>query len=835
MDSRSLRVLEFDKIRDRLAAYASFSLGHERALALAPTDDIREAQERQAETREARTLLEEKSDVHLGGVHDLRPLVEQAARGGTLLPVDLLAVRGTLVRGRTLQRTLGRLAEQFPHVADVANRISAPQDVIEEIARCIDERGELLDSASEALGRIRRTLREAHSRLMERLQRIVASTVNAPYLQEPIVTQRQGRYVIPLRAEFKGRIPGLVHDQSGSGATLFIEPLAVVDLNNQWREAQLAEEEEIHRILAALTGLVAAAAGPITRTVEALGDLDLIFARARYANEMRAIEPELVPWPERRGAREPRGRGGRGQSGGGTAGRRDAAEPGDGEPAPTGYQHPGSALALIKARHPLLDPLTVVPIDVYLEDDYFVLLITGPNTGGKTVSLKTTGLLTLMAQAGMAIPADEGSRVSVFEEVFADIGDEQSIEQSLSTFSSHMTHIVDILARADSRSLVLLDELGAGTDPEEGAALAQALLKTLLSRSISTLATTHYSELKAFAHTTPFVTNASVEFDIETLSPTYRLSIGLPGRSNAFAIARRLGLVGAIVAQAEALVSPQSLEADAMLAEIKRAREGALTAESEAVAAQRRAAALNADLGYRLARVEEARRAVLAEARAQAQAELEAVQHEAGRLRDQLDGLARAAAPPTGKGLHEKWLAEAADLLARRSAAAKPVPPMRTPEPAVIDGPLQPGDRVWVPSLQAGGEVVGLSGDDVEVKVGGFRVRLAQSRVELRERDQQPAVQIQSGGSQPRPPSPGMELDLRGLTVDDMLIDLDRYLDTAYLAGLPFVRLIHGKGTGALRQAVRDELRGHPLVSGFRAGEANEGGEGVTVAKLVQR
>ena len=381
---------------------------------------------------------------------------------------------------------------------------------------------------------------------------------------------------------------------------------------------------------------------------------------------------------------------------------------------------------------------------------------------------------------------------------------------------------------------MLLDELGAGTDPEEGAALAQALLKTLLARSITTLATTHYSELKVFAHTTPFVTNASVEFDIETLSPTYRLSIGLPGRSNAFAIARRLGLADAIVTQAETLVSPQSLEAEAMLAEIKRAREAALTAEAEGKAAQRRTEALNADLSYRLAMVEEARREVLAEARGQAQAELEALQFEAGRLRDQLDAIPRNAVQPAGKNLHERWLAEAEDLLARRSAQAKPLPSMQTPEPVRIDGPLQAGDRVWVPSLQATGEIVGIGDTEVEIKIGGFRVRLAPHRVELRERGQQPAVQIQASGSQPRPPSPGMELDLRGLTVEEMLVELDRYLDTAYLAGLPFVRIIHGKGTGALRQAVRDELRGHPLVGEFRAGENNEGGEGVTVAKLVQ-
>ena len=450
------------------------------------------------------------------------------------------------------------------------------------------------------------------------------------------------------------------------------------------------------------------------------------------------------------------------------------------------------------------------------------------------MSLKTAGLLTLMAQAGMSIPADEGSTVSVFEQVFADIGDEQSIEQSLSTFSSHMTHIVDILARADSRSLVLLDELGAGTDPEEGAALAQSILRTMLARSITTLATTHYSELKVFAHTTPFVANASVEFDIETLSPTYHLSIGLPGRSNAFAIARRLGLPTEIVGQAEALVSPQSLEAEAMLAEIKRAREAALTAEQEAKARERKAEALSADLGYRLAKVEEARREVLAEVRQQAEAEVEQLRQELDQIRGQMATVPREKGK-AGRSVHEQWLSEAQDVLAERSGQLKAPPAIETPQPVVIDGPLQPGDRVWVPSLGASGEIVAIGDHDVDVKVGGFRVRLGQGRVELQQRGEQPAVQLRSAGREPRPPSPGMELDLRGMTVDDMLLELDRYLDQAYLSGLPFVRIIHGKGTGALRQAVREELRGHPLVSSFQAGENNEGGDGVTVVKLTQR
>jgi DNA mismatch repair protein MutS2 len=818
MHQRTLRLLEFNKILEQLARFTSFSVGDERVHALQPTDDIRLALEWQAETAEARRLLDEKSDIYLGGVHDLRPLVEQALRGSPILPTDFVSIRYTLQRAKALNRALGRIAERFPHVADVALRMDAPQSIIDEIGRCIDERGEVLDSASDALGRIRRELREAHARLMERLQRIVATPGNQPYLQEAIVTQRQGRYVIPLRSEFKGRIPGLVHDQSGSGATLFIEPIAVVDLNNRWREAQLAEEEEIRRILLHLTDMIAAAAGPISRTVEALGDLDLIFAKARYANELRATEAELAPFGAAAGARE----------------RPARAPSSSSESERTVTSHPGSTIRLLQARHPLLDPQTVVPVDIHLDEDYFILVVTGPNTGGKTVTLKTTGLLALMAQAGLAIPAAEGSRLTVFEQIYADIGDEQSIEQSLSTFSSHMTHIVEILGEADDRSLVLLDELGAGTDPEEGAALAQALLGALLDRRITALATTHYSELKVFAHNTPFVTNASVEFDIETLSPTYKLSIGLPGRSNAFAIARRLGLPEPIIARAEALVSPHSLEAEAMLAEIKRARESALTAEADAKAAQRRAEALNADLRYRLAKMEEARREVLSEARAQAEAELETLRGELERLRERLTALGAELPGRSAHGLHEAWLAEAEQILAQRAAQARPLPVAQAPAPVVIDGPLLPGDRVWVPSLQASGEVVAVSGREVEVKVGGFRLKLAPGRVELRQRGEQLAAQS-SGVSGPRPPSPPMELDLRGLTVDDMLVELDRYLDTAYLAGLPFVRIIHGKGTGALRQAVRDELRKHSLISSFRAGEANEGGEGVTVANLVQR
>ncbi|MCS7219761.1 MAG: endonuclease MutS2, partial [Anaerolineae bacterium] len=575
MDAKTLHTLEFDKIRARLAEYTSFSAGRELALALQPTDDLRLAREWLAETTEARALLAQKTDVHLGGVRDVRSLLPLAERAMTLVPTDLLDIRHMLMRARAIRRSLTRLSGQFPRLAEIAARIEPCDSLVDEIGRCISERGEVLDAASPALARIRSEKRIVHTRLMNLLERLVASPEYAPYLQEAIITQRQGRYVIPLRVEFKGRIPGLVHDQSTSGATLFIEPLAAVELNNRWREKELEEEQEIRRILMALTELVADEAPYIRQTVEALASLDLIFAKARYAEQLAAIEPELVPFQMRDHRRQGRARNSNKRQG-----------------EPEVVLHPGSVIDLRRARHPLLNPDTVVPIDVHLGDDYFILVITGPNTGGKTVTLKTVGLLALMAQAGLHIPAAPGSRLSLFTNIYADIGDEQSIEQSLSTFSSHMSNIIRILADADEHSLVLLDELGAGTDPEEGSALARALLSHLLQRRITTLATTHYSELKLYAHNTPGVRNASVEFDMETLAPTYELSIGLPGRSNALAIARRLGLDPEIVATAEAMVSPTSLQADALLAEIQRARNEAQAARAEAERQRRAVQAL---------------------------------------------------------------------------------------------------------------------------------------------------------------------------------------------------------------------------------------------------
>jgi DNA mismatch repair protein MutS2 len=839
MNAKAIHVLEFDKILHRLAEHTSFSAGRELALGTLPTDDISLARQWLAETSEARRLLGEHSDVHLGGVHDVRPMLPLAERGAVLLASDLLEIRSTLLRARTLRSLLTRLETRFPNLADIGFRIEPAAHVADQIAQVISERGDILDNASPRLARLRGEIKVVQGRLMERLSKLISSSDTAQYLQEPIVTQRQGRYVIPLKVEFKGRIRGLIHDQSASGATLFIEPFGVVELNNEWRKLQLDEQEEIRRLLAELSDLVGDEAPRIRQTVEALALLDLIFARARYADDLRATEPELVDFREKRERRER----GKGQANLGTQG-------GDSEPATSHLplatpRHPGSTITLRKARHPLLDPETVVPIDVYLDDDYFVILVTGPNTGGKTVTLKTVGLLALMAQAGLHVPASDGSMLSCFETVFADIGDEQSIEQSLSTFSSHMTNIIGILDEASERSLVLLDELGAGTDPEEGSALARALLDHLVQRSITTLATTHYSDLKVYAHSTPGVRNANVEFDLETLAPTYELSIGLPGRSNALAIATRLGMDRAVISAAEALVRPEALEADSLLQDIKNTRERLEAERSQAEAARRQAEAQEKELRYRLARIEEARREVLNEARAQAQAELDDLEAELDRLRRQLAGFG-AGSHTGGVSTHQQMLAEAQQVLAQRRKAAETAAPSVEAQlaPSQRVAPLAVGDAVWIPSLQASGQIVALTpaDQDAEVQIGSFRMRLPLGRLERRDVSQAAPVGITKPKRLPAPepaggaapiPHVGLELDIRGASVEEMLPRLEKYLDDAYLGMMPWVRIIHGKGTGVLRAAVRKELSKHPLVKSFREGEAGEGGDGVTVAYLV--
>jgi DNA mismatch repair protein MutS2 len=811
LNLKHLNTLEFPKILERLAYHADFSASKELALALAPACHLPEILQSQAETSEACRLLSINPDVSIGGARDVRPLLEQANRSSVLLPTELLDIRQTLVAARSLERAITRLGDQFPHLDDIAGRIQECPGLIQEIGRCISDNGEVLDTASPDLARIRSELGVVHQRLLDRLNKIVHSSRNSPYLQETFITQRQGRYVIPLRAEFKGRIQGIIHDQSASGATLFIEPLATVELNNRWRQLQLDEEEEVRRVLLALTDLVAEESGRIGWTVEALAELDLAFAKAKYADELGAVEPNWVHLDVD------------------SASRDLPSEQTD-------------SVKLIAARHPLLDPKSVVPVDVVFPPETFILVITGPNTGGKTVTLKTVGLLAAMAQAGLHIPVAEGSTLPLFDGIYADIGDEQSIEQSLSTFSSHLTNIVSILAECDAESLVILDELGAGTDPVEGSALARAILDHLRERRVTTFVATHFSELKAYAHTTSGITNASVEFDADTLSPTYRLTIGLPGRSNAFAIAHRLGLDGHIIDSAQSMVSPEAMQTETMLQDIQ-AQLGSATRERAAAEAAR--AQVETRLGrltQRLAQIEDERRGILNSARADARRELKAVRKELRRLREEWAlGLQFAQAQDSSvedrPSLRE--LERHTQETLTRLETSVSVEETQSPPEVKYRGPLRPGDQVWVEPYQAVGEVISSRQGSVDLQLGRFRTSVKRNQVELRQRAAKGETPPGEEGGEiagvqtPAVESPGLELDLRGETAEEALHRLDRYLDDAYLVGLPWVRVIHGKGTGVLRAAVRDALRAHPLVSSYEAGKEGEGGEGVTVASLA--
>ncbi|MCA9958112.1 MAG: hypothetical protein KC443_03705, partial [Anaerolineales bacterium] len=600
-----------------MAAYTSFSGGEDLALSLQPTTDLFEAELWQKQTSEAVALFDSADNVTIGGARDVRQAVDNSFRGFTLPAEDLLAIKATLEASRTLRRQLLKWDDRYPHLAEIAELVEECPGIVQAIGNTLDERGDVLDSASAKLARLRQEQRVVYGRIQDKLQRILNSESNR-YLQEPIVTQRNGRYVVPLRSDARGRIKGIVHDHSGSGATLWLEPIATVELNNEYRELHLKEQEEINRILNELSGKVAEQGDSIKRIVERMAELDLIFARARYASVLDAVAPSFVEWREFAAPQPPK-----------HANERAKWTP----PPPT--MHPGSSIWVKGARHPLLNQETVVPTNLTLDDETFLVLITGPNTGGKTVSLKTTGLMVLMAQSGLHLPAVE-ARLTIFNNVYADIGDEQSIEQSLSTFSGHMTNIVRILSMVDDRSLVLFDELGSGTDPSEGAALAQSVVNYLRDKGATTFIATHYPELKVYASQTEGATNASLLFDVETLSPTYEMSIGIPGRSNAFAIARRLGLDETILAEAMRMVGTESRESEEMLESIYELRDKIAAEEASTHLALRQAERARNELQLKLANVEEERERILTEARMEAQTELEMVKLEVRRLRHQL-------------------------------------------------------------------------------------------------------------------------------------------------------------------------------------------------------
>lgn len=849
MDPKTLNVLEYPKVLERLAAHCDFSASKELARALEPTTSYDLALMRLQETTEARHLLS-VHDVGIGGAHDIREKVELARRGGVLEPVDLLDVKSTLISCRQLKKTLEKYSKGateavperekrqkpgnqgrsetrstetpayiYPRLAELALALPMTLGIVDAISRTISDRGEVLDSASPKLASIRKELRIAHERLMSRLQRYITDSSTVPMLQDTLITQREGRYVIPLRAEFKGQIKSIVHDQSSSGATLFVEPLAVVELNNEYREKQMSERNEIIRVLAEVSAQVGAAAGEILPGIDALAEIDLAFAKAKYADEIDAAEPMLHPLKDRR------------------------PQTIDGD-RPT-VHHPSSIVRLYKARHPLLDQNTAVANDIDLAPGTRAVVITGPNTGGKTVSLKTVGLLVLMAQSGLHIPAQSGSELSIFQDVFADIGDEQSIEQSLSTFSGHITNIIRILKKIDPRSLVIFDELGAGTDPQEGAALARAILQHLLESGCTTFVATHYPELKSFAHGTEGVVNASLEFDVATLRPTYKLTIGLPGRSNALAIASRLGLPEAIVTVARNAVNPDELRTDKLLDDIRKERNRSSREREKTEKARQRSEELNRELALRLEKIEDERREVIAKAKAEAELEVEVLKRNLGRLKAEMKKLRQPV--DALQKLEEKVEAveaKAAAPVERKTIDGRPQTAPGSPS-STVHRPWSLGEKVILRTLGSEGVITSLSESDAEVQVGPLRIRAKLGEIARKTEESTQGEGKQGNKKTSRQPvsvstsnvstaSPGMELDLRGQRAEDALIMLENYLEKAYMVGMPFVRIIHGKGTGVLRQEVRAALRGHEYVASFEEGHPNEGGDGVTVAKIVK-
>ncbi len=795
MNDKTLQVLELHKILDRLAAQTTFSAGADLARELWPSRNLEEARNWQAETSEARAMYAAQVNVSLGGARDVRDVAIAAQRGILVEPQVMLDIRTTLRRGTTVKRTIGRMKGSYPLLAEIAAEVEECLQLQEEIGRVLDDNAVIRDSASPALAVIRRDLKVAFDRLQTKLQRLVNSNTGQTVLQESIITMRNGRYVVPLKAEHRGKIPGVVHDSSSSGATLWIEPLETVELNNRWRELQLNEEKEIRRILAELTEQVGEQSEYIVRTVEVLAYIDLVFAKARYADVLKAVEPQLIPFSDK--GKTP--------------------------------NHPGSTIELIAARHPLLSG-NVVPIDVEFGDNTWILVVTGPNTGGKTVSLKTVALLCLMAQCGLHVPADR-ARLTVFDGVYADIGDEQSIEQSLSTFSSHMTNTIHILRECDERSLVLLDELGAGTDPAEGSALARAILTHLLNRRVTTMVTTHHPELKIYSVETPGVRNASVEFDLATLRPTYRLILGLPGRSNALAIATRLGLSQEIIEDARTMVTTEDLVADDLLDEIHRTREDIRRQQATITSMRETMEAERSELSLKLNEVEDERRNIIASSRRQVQEEMDEFRRELRRLRNEM----RDASLPLER------LRELDEQAATVTTALRQPVENAIEAPDSLDWTPRLGDSVWLDTLKSEGTIIEIDKNEAMVQVGSLRVRAdlrelrkpnRSERMELKKR--RVSAYVQEVEPAAKGPSPGLELDLRGMRVEEALTKLDNYIDAAYLSGLPFARVIHGKGTGALRKAVQDQLHGHPLITKSMIAPPKEGGEGVTILYFAE-
>ena len=788
MNEKALRTLEYTKIIERLTELAGSSIGKELCRNLKPSSNLAEIEAAQKQTSDALSRIYQRGSISFSGVQDVRGSLKRLEIGGSLSALELLRI-AKLLETTSRVKSFGRLENsdrEKDSLDDMFDGLQPLANLYNEIYRCILSEDEIADDASPALAKIRRSIRQTNDRVHTQLASLVNGS-SRTYLQDAVITMRNGRYCVPVKSEYKGQVPGMIHDQSSTGSTLFIEPMAIVKLNNELRELELQEQKAIEAVLAELSNMAAAENENIADNFRILTQLDFIFARAMLSKSYNGTEPI--------------------------------------------FNEKGH-INIKKGRHPLLDKKSVVPIDIWLGKDFRLLVITGPNTGGKTVSLKTVGLFTLMGQAGLHIPAFDHSELSVFDEVFADIGDEQSIEQSLSTFSSHMTHTVSILKEATDRSLVLFDELGAGTDPTEGAALAIAILNELHSRGTCTMATTHYSELKVFALTTPGVENGCCEFSVETLRPTYRLLIGVPGKSNAFAISGKLGLPEHIIEDARSRISEQDESFEDLLSDLEHSRITIEKEQEELARYKAEAASLKAQLEKKQERLDSAKERILAEANEKAHTILREAKEYADETIKNFNKYGKAAGVSISDMERERTrLREKMNAAEKNMAKKTPAKVKKAVDPKA----LRVGDSVKVLSLNLTGTVSTLP----DAK-GNLFVQMGILRSQVNLRDIEPidepvitASNFNRTGSgkikMAKSSSVGIELNLLGKTSDEAISELDKYLDDAYIAHLPSVRIVHGKGTGALRKAVHNYLRRCKIVDEYHLGEFGEGDAGVTI------
>ena len=788
MNEKALRTLEYTKIIERLTELAGSSIGKELCRNLKPSSNLAEIEAAQKQTSDALSRIYQRGSISFSGVQDVRGSLKRLEIGGSLSALELLRI-AKLLETTSRVKSFGRLENsdrEKDSLDDMFDGLQPLANLYNEIYRSILSEDEIADDASPALAKIRRSIRQTNDRVHTQLASLVNGS-SRTYLQDAVITMRNGRYCVPVKSEYKGQVPGMIHDQSSTGSTLFIEPMAIVKLNNELRELELQEQKAIEAVLAELSNMAAAENENIADNFRILTQLDFIFARAMLSKSYNGTEPI--------------------------------------------FNEKGH-INIKKGRHPLLDKKSVVPIDIWLGKDFRLLVITGPNTGGKTVSLKTVGLFTLMGQAGLHIPAFAHSELSVFDEVFADIGDEQSIEQSLSTFSSHMTHTVSILKEATDRSLVLFDELGAGTDPTEGAALAIAILNELHSRGTCTMATTHYSELKVFALTTPGVENGCCEFSVETLRPTYRLLIGVPGKSNAFAISGKLGLPEHIIEDARSRISEQDESFEDLLSDLEHSRITIEKEQEELARYKAEAASLKAQLEKKQERLDSAKERILAEANEKAHTILREAKEYADETIKNFNKYGKAAGVSISDMERERTrLREKMNAAEKNMAKKTPAKVKKAVDPKA----LRVGDSVKVLSLNLKGTVSTLP----DAKANHFvQMGILRSQVNLRDIEpiDEPVITApnfnRTGSGKikmAKSSSVGIELNLLGKTSDEAISELDKYLDDAYIAHLPSVRIVHGKGTGALRKAVHNYLRRCKIVDEYHLGEFGEGDAGVTI------